>query len=269
METTSAHALAAEKPRMGARLLRYFARAALAAAVASATLYVVEHQARLVKEEGLLRYPLALAVEAGGVAVIESDLLLTVPLGEALTPSFSELKAIASRIAEGMPQAAPPNLWTDEGDGYRVVYLEGGEPLGGRWIASARFVEGEVKGSGRVEASVHRRFYGMPGELPRLYHATALRLQRGAGAVTPPHGKAILRGRPGRVGEWEELGRRLLEGAGADLRYEELREDRYIAAGWTPRLPGRGTIGRQAVNVIVTVTRRGLSDWVEVETPLL
>jgi len=269
MVTTDLHVPPAERPRAGVRFFWFLARAALAASVAAGSLSLVEHQGRLVREEGLLQYPLATALRQSGIAVVETDLLVTARLGESLAPSFADLKEIASRIAQRMPRGAPVSLWSEEGDGYAVVYLEGAEPLGGRWIASARYVEGEQEGVGRVEAGVHRRFHGLPDDLPRLYHATAHLVQRGAGVSARLEGKAAFRGRPTSGGERREIAGGLLGGVGAELRYEEVQGDRLVAAGWTPRLAGRSQVGRQAVNVVVTVTRFGLDEWVEVETPIL
>lgn len=269
MAATDIQIAEATQPSAARRMLAFVGRAALAASVAWASLYLVEHQGRLIREESLLRYPLAVALDQSGIAVYESEIVATAKLRAGAAPSFAELKEAAVRVAGQLPQEGTESLWADASDGFSVVYVEGSEPFGGRWIASARWVQGAEPGSGTVETAVHRQFHGMPEEMPRIYHATLQLLARGAGVAARREGKAVFRGRPAREAPRVEIAASILAAAGADLRYEEVRDDRYVAAGWTPRLPGRVELGRRAVNVVVTVTRHGLGEWVEVETPIL
>lgn len=265
MESMGANAPA--PGRAAPSFLRLVGRAALAAAVLTAAAALLQHQAGLFKEGRFLVDPLSVALKARGISVVESDILVTARLREGPPPTFSELKAIAEQLAARMP-AGERSLWSDAGSGYAAVYVEGAEPEGGRWVASARYIPG-TGDSGRVEASVRRRFYGLPEGLARLVRWTEQAVLRAAGPSSPLEGKAVFQGRPAGDEPREQLAAGLLGELGAAVRYQELAGDRYVAAGWTPKLPGRTAIGGQAVNVTVTVRRHGQGEWVEVETPIL
>ena len=66
-----------------------------------------------------------------------------------------------------------------------------------------------------------------------------------------------------------EWSRRLFAELGGELRYQSTEGDRYTAAGFAPRLPGRTQFWDQTVNVVVSVSRLGAGQWTEVETPVL
>lgn len=260
----------------GIRLLRFVGRVVLAVCVASASLSVVERQAPRLADGRLLEDPLTAALRDAGVAVLESDILVVAAVEQGVAPSFSRLKEIAAGVARAMPGFDAERFWTEAADAYRVVYFEGREPGGGRWIASARYVSGSALASGTesggegVEVAVFRSFLSVPERIGHMARSTKSLIERALGRpLRVSEATVRLRGRPPSDAEWKEIARDLLSRVGADLRYESSETARYVAAGFSPRLFGRARMGRQTVNVVVSVSRLGMGPWVEVESPAL
>lgn len=251
------------------RLLRLMARSALAAAVATGAYGVVKDTARLTREERLFDFPLVVALEKTGVSVAQSELLVVAPIEQGPMPSFARLKEVAAGIARGMPGGDQASLWSDASDGFAAVYYEGVEPNGGKWIVSARFIAGEG-GEGVVEATVHRSLLGFEAAMPRLARSAAGAVARAIGRPVPGmRAEVVYKGRPPRDVSPVEWSRRLFAELGGELRYQSTEGDRYTAAGFAPRLPGRTQFWDQTVNVVVSVSRLGAGQWTEVETPVL
>ena len=259
-----------ERPAAWRRLLRFAGRSVLAAAIASASLGLIHDQAQRVRDERLFEYPLIVAMEESGVSIAESELLVVAPIETGPEPSLTRLKEIASRVARALPGAEEASLWSDTGDAYAVVYFEGVEPAGGKWVASARYIAGHAGGGGRIEAAVHRSFLGVPKHIAQMARSTKGLIDRAVGR--PLYGgeaTVTFRGRPPQGTGREEMARRLLSAVGADLRYESHDATKYVAAGLTSRLPGRTQLARQTVNVVISVSRLGIGQWVEVESPAI
>lgn len=269
MALAESHIPLPRRPAVWRRLMRLVARSALAAAIAGTAYGLVDDSARRIREEHLLDDPLVVALGKSGVSVSQSELLIVAPVEKGPMPPFSRLKELAARVARGMPGGSHAGLWSDASDGFAAVYYEGVEPNGGKWIVSARYIAGEKGQEGSIEATVHRSFLGVEEAMPRLARTAMGTVARAIGRpVQGGEAKMMYRGRPPRDVRPEELGRRLLLELGGDLRYESARNDRYIAAGLSPRLPGRTQVADQTVNVIVSMSRLGAGQWVEVESPI-
>lgn len=257
------------------RLFRFLGRVMLAVWLASASIGFITNQAERFNDERHFEYPLTVAMERLGVAVSESEVLVVAPIENGPIQSLSRLKEIASRVARAMPGFDEANFWTEAGDTYLVVYFEGVEPSGGRWVVSTRFIPGDPAAGhlgreGSVEATVLRSFLGVPGQIAQMARSTKGLVERAVGRpLNGTEATVRLRGRPPQEAGREEVARGLLSEVGADLRYESSDSSQYVAAGLTPRLAGRAQLGRQTVNVVVSVSRHGIGQWVEVESPAL
>lgn len=287
-------------------LLRFLGRVVLAVCLASASLSFLQHHARHLGDERLLEDPLTVALRGSGVSVLESEIFVVAPVERGPAPSLSELKEIAAGVARAMPGYDAESYWTESNGTYRVVYFEGREPAGGKWIASARYIPGGavagvgaegglaggrddlgyslgsagrvanvgsaggVESVGSVEVAVYRSFLGVPRQIGQLARGTKGLVERSVGRpLRGSEATVRLRGRPPSDLSRDEAAREILSRVGADLRYESDDAARYVAAGFSPRLVGRAQLGRQTVNVVVSLSQLGMGSWVEVESPAL
>lgn len=265
------------KRRLG--LLRFWGRVVLAVGIASASLHLIQHPAERLTDEKLLEDPLTMALHDLGVSVLESEILVVAPVEQGVAPTLSQLKETARAVARAMPGYDPERFWTESGEAYRVVYFEGAEPTGGRWVASARYLPrssvadgnlGMGVGAGSVEVTVFRSFLGVPRQIGQLARSTQALMARAVGRPLRASEAAVrLRGRPPYDASREDVAREILSRLGADLRYESADATEYVAAGLSTRLLGRTQLGRHTVNVVISVSQRGMGPWVEVESSAL
>ena len=274
---------------LGGRAARFFARVALGLAVAHSVTSLAAMEGRIVTEERGLDFPLWVALDDLGVAVLETRLTVraavgsggaagtasSVAMAKPAAPAFdaleagsiARLKELARRAAGALPGEAA--YWSDVGEGYRAVYFEGPDPAGGTWLVSGSYIESTGGSAGRLELAASRSVYGRLDDVRGALYDLERRLERAASAPLAPAYHVRAFGRPPADADAEEFARELLSRLGASARVLTKAEGEVVAFGYSPRLPGRAELDGMEVNVVVRVTERGMGPWLEVGSPSL
>lgn len=254
------------------RCIRFLARAALASLVAGSSLYLASHQGKLVRDEGLLEYPLWRAAEELDIAVYETELLAWATLENGPAPSMQELKSLAASVAETYGDLHRFELWSEAESGYRVVYYRGRDQDGGEWTASARYVETMIDEfpAGSVELALRYVTLGAHEQVREGLHGMRRRLERAVRKPLPQlTAKVRVQGRPVEETAKDSLALAFIEALGGETGSLATEDGRVRVRGYTPRLAGFGQMETGRANVEVEVSTHGQGPWIKAGIPAL
>lgn len=252
--------------------LLYFAmRTLVAVAIASAVWGVMQHQAGILSDESYSDHPIWDALRSVDAGVLQTEIVVWASNESERLPSYGELKSLARNVAGGMYiNNSDNNYWSDMSDGYRVVYFQGSEDLGGKWIASASYlIEGWPRKT-TTAVSLHRVIYGSYADLKSAINSGkshVRRASRGSGSLSH---KIKVSARPGMELDAETMARTILATLGADVRLIiESDEDGFLLAGYAPKLPGSARVHGQEINVEVRISKHGIGQRIDLGYPRL